>query len=99
MIAERVAVDLVHFGEIAHISQKNGRFDDRLEGSARAFEDGGEVSEHLLRLLGDAAGDELHRLRVEGDLAGGEDQTTMNNRLAVGPNGGRCVFRMDSLEF
>ena len=57
------------------------------EAGAGGFEDGGEVFEDLLCLLGDGAGDDLLSGGVEGDLAGGEDEVADADGLGVGADG------------
>ena len=87
---EESGVDGVHGGEIVHVFEEDGCFDDVTETAVAGVEDGLQVFERLGGLFGDAAGHEGRSGGIDGKLAAGEDEVAggQADGLGVRANGG-----------
>ena len=86
--AKVFGVEGVHGGEVGHVFEEDGGFDDVGEVEAGGGEDGLEVFEDAGGLGCDAAGDQRAGGGVEGDLAGGVEGVADADGLGVGADGG-----------
>ena len=68
-VGEVAAVDLIHGGEVGHVLEEDGGFDDLSERAAGGLEDCGEVLQDAFGLDSDVARNDLLGSGIEGDLA------------------------------
>src|SRR5205085_1939905 len=87
-------VDAVHFREIRHAQEVNGRADDVVQPESLRLQYGFDVVENALDAGRQAAGDQLAGRRIEGYLPGKKQETPLHDPLGIrsdragGPFGG-----------
>ncbi len=84
---EETGVEDVHGGEVGHVLEEDGGFDDVGDVQVSSGEDGSEVFKDAGGLGGDSARDELAAGRIKCDLAGGVEDSTRADGLRVGADG------------
>jgi hypothetical protein len=88
VVAESLGVEGIDFGEIGHVGEKDGGFDDGRESEALGGEEGGDVGEDLTGLAFDIGGVDFSGGGIDGDLAGAEEEAAVLDSLGVGADGG-----------
>lgn len=95
-LGEEGGVDLVHRGEVVHIVQENGRFENVIHVRSGSSEDGAHVLERLLGLRADALGERAGG-RVDGELTGGDDEAARLDSLRIRADRSRSAVRVNDL--
>ena len=91
---EKLRIDLVEGGEVAHVCDEAGGLDHLAKVGAGGGQDSGHIAAALLRLGGDALGNGAGG-GIYGDLTGAEDERTYDHALGVGADGSGGVFGRD----
>jgi len=89
VVAEGGGVEGVDLGEVGHVGEEDGGFDDIVQGAILGGEEGGDVGEDLLGLAFDILGFDFAGGGIDGDLAGAENEGAGFDGLGIGTDGGR----------
>jgi len=95
LFGEVGGIDLVEGGEISHVAQKTGGFDDIAHCRTGGSQNGLQIFADAVGLLGDVLTYHASRSGIEGDLSGGEDKVVDDHGLGIGADGGRGIVGMD----